>query len=138
MKRRPWPAALVILCLLLSGCKRDAEIEAALTELDAFTGELVRRMETGKTLPEGVDDAQQYLDSRRREIKTKAAFLARVRGIQASEATERKLIETVRRDQMTISGLPSRQPYSGLYLADAAFKTKLDKLINDYLELFTA
>jgi hypothetical protein len=129
-------AALLILCLLLAGCKRDAEIEAALTELDAFTGELTRLIDRGGTLPEGVDNAQQYLDSRKREIKSKAAFLARVRGIQASEATEKKLIETVRRDQMTISSLPSQKPYSELYTANAAFKTKLDKLINDYLELF--
>lgn len=136
MKRRLSIAALVILCLLLAGCKRDAEIEAALTELDAFTGELVRLIDRGGTLPEGVDDAQHYLDSRKREIKTKTAFLARVRGIQASETTEKKLIETVRRDQTAISGLPSKRPYSELYIADAAFKTKLDKLINDYLELF--
>lgn len=136
MKRRLPAVALVILCLLLAGCKRDAEIESALTELDAFTGELTRLLDRGGTLPEGVDNAQQYLDSRKREIKSKAAFLARVRGIQAHEATEKKLIETVRRDQMTISGLPSKKPYSDLYISDAAFRTKLDKLINDYLELF--
>lgn len=136
MKGRLTVAALVILCLLLSGCKRDAEIESALTELDAFTGELVRLIDRGGTLPEGVDNAQQYLDSRKREIKSKAAFLARVRGIQASQTTEKKLIETVRRDQMTISSLPSQKTYSELYTANATFRTKLDKLVNDYLELF--
>lgn len=124
---------LIAGCLLLAGCKKDYEINVALAEVDSFTNELVGRIKANPA--NGVDDAQQYLDSRKREIKAKTALLTRARGIQLSDETERKLIETVRRDQMTVASL---QFSKDLPVNDAAFKAKLDKLVNDYLELFQA
>ncbi|MBD0373088.1 MAG: hypothetical protein ICV60_19765 [Pyrinomonadaceae bacterium] len=130
-------ACLILLaaaCVLLTGCRRDAEINSALTEVDSFTKELENLIKADPS-SKGVDNAQQYLDARKREIKLKTSYLTRVRGIQVSDETEKRLIETVRRDQMTITSLPS---IPNLPVNDAAFKTKLDKLINDYLELFQA
>lgn len=126
-------ALLLTASLLLTGCKRDAEINAALMEVDSFTNELLRRINEAPSPALGLDDAQQYLDSRKREIKAKTAMLTRVRGVQLSEETERKLIETVRRDQLMVASLHSN---SKLPVNDLAFKTKLDKLVNDYLDLF--
>ncbi len=128
-------ALLLASSLLLTGCKKDAEVTAALAEVDSFTNELVKRINEAPAPDRGLDDAQQYLDSRKREIKTKAAMLTRVRGVQVSEETQRKLIETVRRDQMMVASLHSHPKLS---VNDLAFKTKLDKLINDYMELFQA
>lgn len=124
---------LLVASLLLAGCRKDAEINSALAEIDSFTTELERRVRTTPT-NEGVDAAQQYLDSRKREIKSKTALLASVRGIQLSDETERRLIESVRRNQMNIITLQSMR----MAPTDAAFKTKLDKLVNDYLSLFQA
>lgn len=129
---------LLAVSVILAGCKKDAEINASLAEVDSFTNELVDRIKNASNPTAGVDDAQQYLDSRKREIKAKATMLARVRGIQVNEETEKKLIEAVRRDQMTIVSLQSQSKYMNLSMSDAAFKTKLDKLVNDYLELFQA
>ena len=127
---------LVLASMLLAGCKRDAEINAALAEVDSFTNELVERIKAAPNPTAGVDDAQAYLDSRKREIKAKASYLARVRGIQVTDETEKKLVATVRRDQMTVASLQSQ--FMSLSMSNAAFKTKLDKLVNDYLELFNA
>ena len=127
---------LLAICLLLAGCKKDAEINAALAEVDSFTKELVERIKAAPNLPKGVDDAQQHMDSRKREIKIKTAYLARARGIEVGDETERKMIEVVRRNQMTVIGLQS--DYMSLSMSDPAFKAKLDKLVNDYLELFQA
>jgi hypothetical protein len=129
---------LVVASLLLTGCRKDAEINAALAEIDSFTTELVKRIDDAPTPSKGVDDAQQYLDSRKLEIKAKATFLTRVRGIQVSGETEKKLIETVRQNQTTITSLQSSSQFMNLSMSDAAFKAKLDKLVKDYLELFTA
>jgi hypothetical protein len=129
---------LLTITLLLTGCKKDAEINAAVAEVDSFTTELVTRINAAPNLPTGLDDAQQYLDSRKREIKAKTALLVRVRGIQINDETEKKLIETIRRDQMTVAGLPLQPKFANISMNDAAFKTKLDKLVNDYLELFQA
>lgn len=127
---------LLAFCLLLAGCKKDAEVNAALTEVDTFTNELAERIKAAPNPTAGVDDAQQYLDSRKREIKSRAALLVRIRGVQVNDDTEKKMIETVRRDQTTITSLQSR--FMNLSMSDATFKTKLEKLVNDYLELFQA
>jgi Zn-dependent alcohol dehydrogenase len=125
---------LVLTSLLLAGCKRDAEINAALGEIDSFTNELRERIKNAPNPTTGVDDAQQYLDSRKREIKAKASFLTRVRGVNASDQTIKRLVETVRRNQLTIVSLQTE--FANLSMSNTAFKTKLDKLVNDYLELF--
>lgn len=129
---------LVVASVLLSGCKRDAEVNAALAEVDSFTNELVGLITAAPNPTAGVDDAQAYLDSRKREIKAKASYLARVRGIQVSDETEKNLVATIRRDQMSVVSQQSSSKYMNLMMSDAAFKTKLEKLINDYLELFNA
>lgn len=126
---------LALALAMLAGCKRDAEINAALGEVDSFTNELYNRVKNAPNT-DGVDNAQQYLDSRKREMKAKAYFLARVRGIQVSDETQKRLIETVRRNQMLIISLQSSPQGMNLPMSDATFKTKLDKLVNDYLELF--
>ncbi len=136
MIRKPCYLLLLAACLLLAGCKRDAEVNAALAEVDSFTKELDKRITDARDPAVGIDDAQQYLDSRKREIKAKATFLTRVRGIQVNDETEKKLIETVRSDQTIITHLQSR--FMNISMSDAIFKTKLDKLVNDYLELFQA
>lgn len=125
---------LILASVLLTGCNRDAEVNAAIAEIDSFTNEMMNLIQAAPNKSDGVDDAQKYLDSRKREIGLKAAYLARVRGIQVSDETEKKLIETVRRNQTAVTALQSRN--MTLAITDAAFKTKLDKLINDYLELF--
>jgi hypothetical protein len=129
---------LIAVSVLCVGCRKDAEINAALSEVDSFTNELAERIKAAPNPTAGIDEAQRHLDSRKNEMKAKAALLTRVRGIQVSDETEKKLIETVRRDQSTITDLKSYSKYMNLYLSDATFKTKLDKLINDYLELFQA
>lgn len=129
---------LLATCLLLSGCKKDAEINSALAEVDSFTNEMVKLINDASNPSTGIDEAQQYLDLRKREIKVKTAYLSSVRGIQVSDQTEKKMIETVRRNQMTVTALPIQSKFANLYMNDAAFKTKLDKLVHDYLELFEA
>lgn len=127
---------LLATALLLAGCKKDAEINAALTEVDNFTNELLKQIKDARDPTTGIDDAQKYLDLHKREIKAKAALLTRTRGVQVSEQTEKKLIETIRSDQISVTNLQSY--FMQMTMTDAAFKTKLDKLVNDYLELFQA
>ena len=122
--------------LALTGCNRDAEINAALSEVDAFTTELYERVNRAQGAVTGIDDAQQYLDSRKSDIKPKANFLAGIRGIQVGGETQKKMVDTVKRDQMLISSLQST--YMTNSMSDPVFRTKLEKLVNDYLDLFQA
>ena len=120
--------------LALSGCNRDAEINTALSEVDAFTAELYERVTRAPGTVTGIDDAQQFLDSRKGDIKPKASFLVRIRGIQVGAETQKKMIDTVKRDQMRISSLQNE--YMTNSMSDPVFRTKLEKLVNDYLDLF--
>jgi hypothetical protein len=128
-------------CLLLltaaAGCrqKRDAQVDEALGELDAFTRELLQKIESNTDPSAGVGEAQKYFDERKHEIASKLAALKEVRGNQVSniEETEKKMRESLMINIFSMDGL--RTKYLTKSMGDPAFKAKLDKLVNDYQAL---
>jgi Tfp pilus assembly protein PilP len=121
------------LCAALAGCKKDAQIESVLAELNTFTQEIVKRVEGAPNPSAGVDDAQKYFDSRKAEIQAKLADLKGVRNFQVSEETRKKMMEQLTDDVMSIAKLQIK--YVGQSMRDPAFKAKLEKLVNDYQNL---
>src|SRR5687767_4068920 len=65
------PCALVLSLMSLTGCKKDAEIGSVLKELDSFTTELVQKIDSMQGSVEGIDAAQQFLDSKKSDLKKK-------------------------------------------------------------------
>ncbi len=120
--------------ILLAGCKKDSEIEAVLADIDAFTKELVAKVESASNPSAGVDDAQKLMDSRKGEIREKLNSIKSVRGFQVSEPTKKKMVESMTADAMKVGGLKAK--YIRNSMNDPAFKRKLDKLVSDYQELF--
>jgi hypothetical protein len=45
MRAKALALLITFLCLLLLGCKKDAEVKTILTDFDAFTAELVKRVD---------------------------------------------------------------------------------------------
>jgi ABC-type uncharacterized transport system auxiliary subunit len=132
-------SSLLILLLacaaLLSGCKKDTQVNDVIGELDSFTKELVSKIESAQNPSAGVDDAQKFLDSRKADMKAKIDSIKELRGYQVSEDTMKKLKESVTDDAMSIAKLQIK--YMQQTARDPAFKAKLDKLINDYQALLT-
>jgi hypothetical protein len=118
------------------GCKKDAEINTAMTDISAFTAELVQKVEATQGSIEGIEAAQQFLDSRREEIKNKLGILKEARGFQVSDATKKSLTDSVTRNMTSVASLQIKFVTSSL--KDANYKSKLEKLVKDYTALLTS
>lgn len=133
--RKPCSLLIVLfVCLSLAGCKKDAQIKAVVAELDAFTTELVKRVETAADPAAGVDDAQKYFDSKKAEMTAKIATLKRIHGYQVSEETTKKMTASLLEDAKKVAGLQIK--YISVSLNDPVFKRKIEKLTRDYQALF--
>ena len=126
--------ALLLACLSFAGCKKDAQINSVVTELDTFTAELVKRVDSAPNPSAGVDDAQKYLDSKKADLTAKMVELKGIRGYQVSEETTKKMTASMMDDAKKVAGLQMK--YIGTSMRDPAFKAKLDKLTKDYTALF--
>ena len=134
MRTKPLALIVAFACLLLAGCKQDAEVKTALTDFDSFTNELVKRVESASDPAAGVDDAQKYFDSKKAEMTTKMDTLKGIRGYQVSDETRKMMESSLVDDAKKIANLQVK--YMGTSMRDATFKAKLDKLTRDYQSLF--
>ena len=126
---------VTLLSIALVGCKKDEEVNSTLATIDSFTAELVRRIESAPNPSVGLDDAQEYFDSRKNEIVSKVEALRRLRQSQVSDVTKRKIASSLVDDASKVGDLEIK--YVTQSLNDPAFKAKLDKLIREYQGLFT-
>lgn len=127
--------ALLLISMTVACCRKDAEVNATVSAVDALTTELVRRIEAAPNPSAGVDDAQQYLDTRKTEIAGKMGALKSLRGDQVSDETRKKLTSTLAQDASKVGDLQIK--YVSHSISSPAFKAKLDKLVGDYQTLLT-
>lgn len=116
--------------LLLMGCKKDDQIKSVIKDLDAFTTELVQKIETG-----GVDEGQKFMDSKKAEIKAKMDSIKDIRDFQVSDETKKFMTDSLTKDVTAVISLQMK--YVSKSVADPTFKSKLEKLVADYRELLT-
>src|SRR5690349_9952124 len=128
-------AALLLISITIAGCRKDAEVNATVSAVDALTTELVRRIEAAPNASAGVDDAQEYLDARKTEIAGKMGVLKSLRGDQVSDETKRKLASRLADDASKVGDLQVK--YVSHSISNPDFKAKLDKLVSDYQTLLT-
>lgn len=134
MRTKALALLITLSCLLMAGCKKDADVKTILGEFDSFTNELVKRVDAASNPVDGVDDAQKYFDSKKTEMTGKMEQLKTIRGYQISEETKKMTETSLVEDARKIANLQVK--YIGTSMRDAAFKAKLDKLIKDYQGLF--
>ena len=127
-------AVVIVICIVLVGCKKDAEIESTIAELHSFSQELTKKVQSAPNPTAGVDEAQKLMDLRKSELQSKLKSLKSIRGYQVSKETQQKMTETLSKDAMSVAGLQMK--YLSVSMRDPAFKGKLDKLIRDYTEIF--
>lgn len=127
--------AVLLISITVTGCRKDAEVNATVSAVDALTTELVRRIGAAGNPSDGVDDAQAYLDTRKAEIAAKMGVLKSLRGDQVSDETKRKLAIRLADDAAKVGDLQVK--YVSQSISNPAFKAKLDKLVSDYQTLLT-
>jgi len=91
MRTRVLAILIALACLLIAGCKKDAEIKTLLTEFDSFTDELTKRVDAASDPSAGVDDAQKYFDSKKTAMRAKMDTLKSIRGYQVGEETKKMM-----------------------------------------------
>lgn len=116
-------------CLLSLACKRDEDVGKVVDELNAFTAEVVKRVDANPSAA-GVDDAQKYFDSRKEEVKGRLASIKNVREAQVSAETMQKMKESFGNNATTIAKLQLK--YLNQSMSDPAMRPKLAKLMQDY------
>ena len=125
---------VVLACIVLTGCKKDMEIETIVAELHSFSMELTKKVQSAPNPSAGIDEAQKLMDSRKADLQSKMKSLNGVRGYQVSKETQKRMTDTLSQDARSIAGLQIK--YLSVSIRDPAFKEKLDKLIRDYTEIF--
>lgn len=138
MSPRLVPRLLVALAcaLLLAGCKKDAHVDSVLADLDAFTREMVGKIDSAPNPSAGADAAQQYMDSRKAEMQARLRTLKGLHGFQVGEETKKKMIERLTENQMTVFKLKIK--YLDFAMRDPALSAKFDKLNADYTALLNS
>ncbi len=142
---RQLPALAALVCvaamlLLTAGCKSrttettgEPDAGAVLKELDSFTSELVGKVEAARDPVNGLIDAQALLDARKAEFSLKIAAVKHGQKFAQDNELRRRALESEIDNVMRVQGLRTKHLEEA---SNAAFRERLDKLINDYQDLF--
>lgn len=131
MYRKSISLLLVLACLAIVACgKKDDQINSFVTEINTFTDELVKKVESAPSPAEGVNEAQKYMDSRKADLREKFNSVKNIGENQVSEETKKKMQDSFYQDGVKVGQLTAK------YGSDPDVRTKLQKLTQDFLELF--
>jgi hypothetical protein len=122
---------LAVFCLGMIGCSKDAEIEAFIKDFDAVSKEMATKIDTGGSA--GIDDAQKAFDAKKAALKDKFGTFKNARGMQVSEATLKKLTDSITNNGKAITD--AFQKHAAEYSPEDI--PKFQKLMKDYTDTFT-
>jgi hypothetical protein len=138
--------ALALACALaLAGCRPGAgtaesraptraEADEVLAEVNAFTAELMRKIETAPDPTEGLAEAQGRLDGRKEGLASKIAALKRSGALGEDEEARARLLESEVENVRNVSTL--RTKYMREAMRDDSFRQRLDRFVGDYEALW--
>ena len=124
---------LAIFCLGLAGCSKDSEVEAFITENNAVMKDITSKIDANPSAA-GVDDAQKSFDGKKASLKTKWEAIKNARGAQVSEATQKKLTDSMNENNKALTDVSTKHMMKLAMDKDAA--TKFQKLMQDYVCTF--
>jgi|GEM_PF-2562729 len=149
MRSRTNSARLALACLLAlaagcggrggagagGGADAPGGVDKVVAEVSAFTNELVEKVERAPDPSAGVAEAQSLLDSRRAALAASVSALKKGPELRESAEARKKWLEAEVDNTTRVSGLKARlfEPA----MRDPALGGRLDKLVNDYQELFS-
>lgn len=120
---------LLAACMCFSGCSKDAEISAFLTEWESVTNEIAGKIEIGE-----VDAARAAFDARKEALESKWNDVKAARSFQVSKETQKRFEETRRK---TNSVLMSAVARGSMKMATRrAEVNKMEALMKEFGETF--
>ncbi len=125
---------VVLSCIALSGCSKDAEINAFITEFDAATKEIVSKIDANPTAA-GMDEAQKAFDGKKTSLKAKFDGIKGAMGFQVSADTKKKLEESMANGGKALLDVSMK---NAMKLAmDKEATAKFKTLLNDFQSTFS-
>lgn len=125
--------ALLVCCIALGACNKDAEVEAFITEFDTTTSEMVAKINDNPSSA-GIDEAQKVFESKKSSLKAKFDTFKNAREAQVSEAVQKKLMESADKNGKALGSavLNNRAKFVG----DKDAMKKFQSLMEDYAQTF--
>ncbi len=124
---------IVLLCLALVGCSKDAEINAFITEFDAVTKDITTKIDANPSAA-GIDEAQKSFDSKKASLSEKWNGIKGAVGMQVSADTKKKLEDSVANNTKALTEVSTKHMMK--LAMDKEAMGKFQKLLTDYQSTF--
>lgn len=124
---------IAVFALGLTGCSKDAEINAFIAEFEGVTKEIVSKIDASPN-EAGVDAAQKAFDAKKASLKDKWNAIKDAVGFQVSADVKKKLEDSVKANTQSLVDMSVKH---GMALAtDDGAMPKFEKLMKDYQSTF--
>jgi hypothetical protein len=123
---------MVVFCLGLTGCNKDAEINAFIAENNAVIKEIVAKIDANPS-EKGVDEAQKSFDAKKADLKAKWDAVKNVRGAQVSADVTKKLNDSMQADMKMLTDVQTKHMRE--LSEDGEAMNKFVKLIQGYADV---
>src|SRR2546423_167507 len=145
MSRRLTVALIAVACCAaFGGCVKKNEpadkillatdVDSVVRDVNGFTDELVRTVETAQEPRAGMDAAQKLLDERRPVLAARIASVKSGTQLQTDAAARGRWLEAEVDNTNRVHGLGSR--LFDASMRDPDLKSRLDRLVADYDSMF--
>ncbi|HZI18597.1 MAG TPA: hypothetical protein VEY09_08370 [Pyrinomonadaceae bacterium] len=111
-----------------------AHPEEVLAEVNSFTAELMRKVETARDPSAGLEEAQQLLDARRDALAARISALKRSPSLRADDEARGRLLESEVENVRNVSTL--RTKYMSEAMRDGQLRERIDRFVNSYASLW--
>jgi hypothetical protein len=123
---------MVVFCLGLTGCNKDSEIDAFISENNAVIKDMVAKVDADPS-EKGVDEAQKSFDAKKDGLKQKFEAIKNVRGAQVSSEMMKKLTDSMTADMKMLTDVQTKHMQKLATSGQAM--NKFVKLVQSYQEV---
>lgn len=120
---------MVVFCLGLTGCNKDAEVNAFVAENKAVIKDIVAKIDADPS-EKGVAEAQKAFDAKKDSLKAKWDAIKDARGAQVSADMQKKLNEEVPADMKMLTDV--QQKHMQKLASSGNAMNNYVKLVQDY------
>lgn len=125
--------ALLMFCIALGACNKDADVEAFITEFDATTNEMVAKINNTPTSA-GIDEAQKVFEAKKPALKAKLDIFKGAKEMQVSEAMQKKLKNCAEKNGNALGAAVMNN--RAKFVGDKAAMEKFQNMMKDYAAIF--
>lgn len=125
---------LIFACFMaLTGCSKDGEINAFITEFDTATKEIVSKIDANPSAA-GIDEAQKAFDGKKASLKAKWDGIKDAVEFQVSADTKKKLEDSVSNNMKALMDVSTKNMMK--LAMDKEASSKFQALLKDYQSTF--